>query len=303
MPRLRRSALTALTALALFSSPGSGWAQSPTSTLEKIGETGVIRIGYSAESMPFSYRTADGTVTGYSTELCLLIADRLKRQLGLPALAVEYVERTPSNRVAMLRDGQFDIECVASTNNAERRKSVAFSYSHFVTGTQYVSLKKNNLRTVDDLAGHTVAATSGTINIGKLNAINRERGLHIAVMPVESHHAAFKMVAEGRAAAFVMDGILLAAMIANSETPELFALSTGTLGPPEPYGLMVRRDDHEFKRSVNGALQELYASGQIEEIYNRWFMAPIAPNNINMRLPVSTELRKVFSDPASMVEQ
>jgi glutamate/aspartate transport system substrate-binding protein len=209
--------------MVLFSA-GAGWAAAPVSTLDRIADTGVIRIGYSAEDLPFSYKTADGKVTGYSTELCLRISDLIKEQLGLAALTVEYVERTPSNRVAMLRNGLFDIECVASTNNAERRKSVAFSYSHFVTRTNFVSLKKDNITSFDDLAGHTVAATSGTTNIGQLNAINRERGLHIAVMPVESHKAAFKLVTDGRASAFVMDGVLLAALIASADQPDNFAL-------------------------------------------------------------------------------
>ena len=263
MTRLIRSTLTAL---AIVCSAGVGWAEAPASTLKRITETGIIRIGYSAEDIPFSYKTADGKVLGYSTDLCLRVADLLKVKLGLSALKVEYVERTPRNRVAMLREGDFDIECVASTNNAERRKSVGFSYSHFVTGTQFVSRKSSQLKTIDDLAGHTVVATSGTTNIGQLNAINRERGLHIAVMPVESHKAAFKMVAEGRASAFVMDGVLLAAMIANSGEPDAFALSSDSLGYPEPYGLMVRHDDQDFKAAVNAALAEIYKSGEIDTI-------------------------------------
>ncbi len=289
---------SALTALMILASAGAGSAEAPASTLKTIADRGVIKIGYSAEDVPFSYRTPDGTVTGYSTDICVRVVDLLRQKLGLAALAIEYVERTPSNRVAMLRDGEFDIECVASTNNAERRKSVAFSYSHFVTGTQFVSLKKSNLKSIGDLAGHTIAATSGTTNIGQLNAINRARGLHIAVMPVESHAAAFKLVAEGRASAFVMDGILLAAMIAASDQPDDYTLSSDTLGHPEPYGLMIRHDDQDFKDAVNAALTEIYGSGEIEPIYNRWFTEPIPPNGINMRLPMSSELRQLFAEPS-----
>jgi glutamate/aspartate transport system substrate-binding protein len=289
---------SALTALMIFASAGNGSARPPESTLTTIAETGVIRIGYSAEDIPFSYKTPDGTVTGYSTDLCIRVVDLLKKKLGLAALAIEYVERTPSNRVAMLRDGEFDIECVASTNNAERRKSVAFSYSHFVTGTQFVSLTKSNLKSIGDLAGHTIAATSGTTNIGQLNTINRTRGLHIAVMPVESHAAAFKLVAEGRASAFVMDGILLAAMIAASDQPDNYALSSDVLGQPEPYGLMMRHDDQDFKDAINGALTEIYRSGEIEPLYSKWFTKPIPPKGVNMRLPMSSELRKLFAEPS-----
>ena len=288
----------AFAALILACSAGAGRAEAPTSTLQAIAEKGVIRIGYGAENIPFSYKTADGQVIGYSIDLCLRVVDTLKERLNLKSIAVEFVERTPSNRVAMLRDGQFDIECVSSTNNAERRKSVAFSRSHFVAATQYLSLKESNLKSIDDLAGHTVAATSGTINIGQLNTVNRERNLHIAVLPVENHRTALKLVTEGRASAFVMDGVLLAAMVANSENPDLYALSTGILGTPEPYGFMVRHDDHEFRDAVNEALLKIFSSSEIETIYNKWFTAPIPPNGINMRMPMAAELRAAFASPS-----
>jgi len=291
--------VSVLAVIAPLAYAGYAMAQAPESTLKQIAETGVIKIGYSAEDVPFSYKLPDGTVTGYSTDLCIRVADLLKEKLGLAALAIEYVERTPRNRVGMLRDGQFDIECVASTNNAERRKSVGFTFNHFVTGSQFVSLKKSNLATISDLAGHTVAATYGTTNIGQLNTINRERGLHIAVTPAETHKDAFKLVTEGRASAFVMDGILLSAMVAGSANPEDYVLSSDALGWPEPYGLMVRRDDTAFRDAVNDALSRIYGSGEIQTIYDKWFTQPIPPNGINMRLPISAELREAFANPTS----
>ncbi|CAH0343449.1 amino acid ABC transporter substrate-binding protein [Rhizobium sp. CECT 9324] len=285
------------TVLSLLMTVAAGHAEEPSPTLRKIAETGLVRIGYSAEDFPFSYRQPDGTVTGYSTELCLEVVATIRDSLKLASVKVEYVERNPRNRVSMLRNGDFDIECVASTNNAERRKSVGFSYPHFVTGTQFVSLKKSNLKTIADLAGHTVAATSGTTNIGQLNTMNRERALNIAVVPVETHKDALQLVREGRAAAFVMDGILLAAMVAKSPDPEQFSLSTEALGWPEPYGLMVRLDDTGFRNSVNSALKKIYASGKIEELYEKWFNAPVPPMGINMRLPMSAEIRAAFANP------
>lgn len=297
---MSRSILSILIAFTVLVSAGRGSADDPASTLQSIAERGVIRIGYSAEGIPFSYKTPDGKVTGYSTDICVRIADILKKKLNLATLAIEYVERTTQNRFAKLRDGEYDIECAASTNNAERRKSVAFTYSHFITGTQFVALKKSNLKTIDDLSGHTVAATSGTSNIGQLNAINRERELHIAVIPVENHKAAVKLVTEGRVSAFVMDGIILAALVANTAQPLDYTLSSDSIGSPEPYGLMIRRNDTEFRDAVNTALVEIYSSGEIETIYDKWFTKPIPPNGINMRLPMSADLRNLFLNPATL---
>lgn len=294
--------LAAIAVLSTWLLPTAAFAQANEPTLTKIAKTGTVRIGHSAENFPFSYRRPDGTVTGYSTELCLEVFEKLRQALNLAELKVEFVERTPRNRVAMLRDGDIDIECVASTNNAERRKSVGFSYPHFITGTQFVSLKKSNVRTIDDLAGHTVVATSGTTNIGQLNTINRERSLNIAVIPVETLKDAFQQVTEGRAAAYVMDGILLAAMVARSANPDDYQLSSDALGWPEPYGLMMRLEDTEFKEAINAALVEIYSSDRIEALYEKWFTSPVLPEGINMRVPMSAELRAAFDNPKDPTE-
>ena len=286
-----------LGALAALASITASNAQAPASTLDRIASTGTLRIGYSPDSAPFSYLDAEGKVVGYSIELCGHVANRLQAQLGLATLDITYVRRTTSDRVALLQNGDIDIECVASTNNAERRKSVAFSYPHFLTAVQFISLKEGGPRVVADLKGRTVATTSGTTVIGELNALNRAQKLNIAVVPTPNHQTGFEMMATGHVAAFVMDGILLSTMAANTNDPSLFALSSDTFGPPEPYGLMLRHDDAPFTEAVNAALFEIFTGGEIGGIYDRWFTQPIPPRSANLNLPLSAELRAAFATP------
>lgn len=288
---------TCLGALLMLAPVTAASGQAPISTLDRIVETGTLRIGYSADSAPFSYLDADESIIGYSIDLCGRVAERLQQQLGLAELKIAYVRRTTSDRVALLKNGDIDIECVASTNNAERRNSVAFSYPHFMTAVQFVALKAGGLRAVADLKGRTVTSTSGTTVISSLNAISRERGLSIAVMSTPDHETGFDLMATGRVSAFVMDGILLAAMAANATDPGQYILSSDALGPPEPYGLMLRRDDAAFVDAVNAALFEIYTEGEIEPIYEKWFMQPVPPHGVNLHFPMSEALAAAFATP------
>ena len=291
---IARLFLGALLALASITTSNG---QAPASTLERIAETGTIRIGYSPDSAPFSYLDGDGQVVGYSIDLCKNLAERLKAQLGLPKLEIAYVRRTPSDRVALLQNGDIDIECVASTNNAKRRESVAFSYPHFMTAIQFVALRDGGPRVLADLKGRTVASTSGTTVISELNAISRAQHLNIAVIPTPDHEAGFELMATGRVSAFVMDGILLSSIAANADNPNLYALSDDTLGPPEPYGLMLRHDDAEFVDAVNAALFEIFTGDEIVLLYDRWFTQPIPPHGANLNLPMSPALKAEFANP------
>lgn len=293
------SALALAMAIAM---PAASAAEELTGTLAKINETGVVVIGYREAEPPFSFQDENGTVIGFSVDLCHKIVDRIRDELGREDIAVEYVVATPATRFIMVKTGMIDLECAATTNNAERRLQVDYSYPHFMTATHFVSRRADNIESVDDLAGRSVASASGTVNIDQLNAVNRSQNLNIAVMPTKSNEDAFDLVVTGRASAFVMDGILLAAMVAETPDPSVYVLSTETLSPPEPYGLLLRQGDVPFKTLVNSTLETVFTSGEIETIYAKWFTSPIPPRGTNLNLPLSPELARAFSAPAEYTQ-
>ncbi|ANV25909.1 amino acid ABC transporter substrate-binding protein [Rhizobium pusense] len=300
---MQRSTLwLALGIFSLLSTYAAGQEVQPP-TLETIARTGIIRLGYADRNIPFSYLGTGPEPIGYSIELCLKVVDSIREKLDLPGLKVDFVKRTPSNRITLLNDGTIDMECVASTNTEERRKAVWFSYSHFITGTRYVALKSSGLNTVADLAGRTVVVTTGTINISQLNVLNRKLGLNIAVLQNDSTEGGFEMVTENRASAFVMDDILLRSFVAETGRPEDYAISNEYLAPPQPYGLMLRHGDTGFRDAVNEALGEIYASGEIEKIYEKWFNAPIPPNGMNLQRPLPDDLADAFRNPVDTTAQ
>lgn len=273
-----------------------------TGTLAKIEQTGIITIGYREGEPPFSYLDADGTITGFSIELCQRIVTRIRTELGRDDIVVNYLEATPATRFILVKTGAIDLECAATTNNAERRTMVEFSYPHFMTATQVMSRRADHIDSIKDLAGHTVASASGTVNIEQLNALNRDQKLNIAVIPTKSTAEAFDMVVSGRVTAFVTDGILLAAKIAELPDPSLYALSSFTLSRSEPYGLLLPRGDPAFKRLVDDTLRETFVSGDINAIYGKWFTSPIPPNGINLNLPMSADMKQAFLNPVEYLQ-
>ncbi|WP_417585915.1 amino acid ABC transporter substrate-binding protein [Nitrincola sp.] len=269
----------------------------PINTLERIKATGVLRVGY-GDTAPFSYvDELSNEVVGYSIDICQRVAQQLQVQLNLPSLDITYVPRTPSNRVMLLNSGDIDIECNASTNTPERRHSAQFALSHFFVSVRYVSLQKNNFKTLQDLSGRSVSVARGTVNVGQINQANRQQQLHLSVVPVETLQQAFKLVSEGRVAAFAMDDILLSTMIAESDHPERYALSDEAVSPMEPLGFMMRLGDDAFAEQVNTALEQIYTSPDMPLLYQRWFQQPLPGKGITLNVPMSTMLAEHFVSP------
>ncbi|BCA93195.1 MULTISPECIES: amino acid ABC transporter substrate-binding protein [Halomonadaceae] len=271
-------------------------AAAEINTLQRLSETGTLRVGY-GDTAPFSYQDDEGNVRGYSIELCQRVAEQLQQQLNLPKLDIEYVFRTPGNRVQLLNSGEIDIECNASTNNAERRRSADFSLSHFFVSVRFVALKENQFFTLQDLAGRSVSVARGTVNVGQINQANREQQLNLSVVPVETLQEAFDLVTEGRVAAFAMDDILLSTMIAESEDPSAYSLSEEAVTAEEPLGLLMRQGDQAFVEQVNQALREIYQRGDILALYERWFLQPLPGKGITLNVPISETLAQHFMNP------
>lgn len=269
----------------------------PESTLEKIRQTKTVAIAYHADTPPFSYRTEDGKVLGYSIELCNRVVEHIRDRLALDKIDIDYVPATAATRFLLVKSGKVDMECSTTTNNAERREIVSFSYPHFITATRFVSKKASNLATIKDLSGRTVVSTTGTINVEQLQSRNRADNLNISVMLAKQYGEAFSLVEKDKASAFVMDGALLAGMVASSQTPSDYVISMEAFGPPEPYGILMRKDDETFKTAVNEELRAIFTSGEINDIYRRWFLSPVPPSGLNFNLPISPELQAAFLDP------
>jgi len=293
MTRFSRVFLALLVAGAMTGATG---AQELTGTLKRIKERGSITLGHRDTSIPFSYYDDKQQVIGYAMDICYKVVDAIKAELKMPKIDVKLNPVTSATRIPLMANGTIDLECGSTTNNLERQKQVAFATTHFVTANRFVSKKASNLKTVNDLKGKTVVSTSGTTNIKQANEINVEKKLGMKIIAAKDHAESFLTVETGRAVAFFMDDILLYSLVANSKNPSEWVISSDALSV-EPYGIMMRKDDPGFKKTVNGAINSLYKSGEINKIYAKWFLRPVPPKGINLNVQMTEVFKKVVAKP------
>jgi glutamate/aspartate transport system substrate-binding protein len=275
---------------------GAANAQQLTGTLQKIKESGTITLGHREASSPFSYYDDKQQVIGYAMDICNKIVDALKTELKLKKIDIKLNPVTSATRIPLMANGTIDLECGSTTNNLERQKQVAFTITHFVTANRYVAKKKSNIKTLNDLKGKTVVSTSGTTNIKWATEENAKQNLGMNIIATKDHAEALLTVDTGRAVAFFMDDILLYSLVATSKNPGDWAIGSEAY-TVEPYGIMLRRDDPAFKKVVDGAVRSLYKSGQINAIYEKWFLKPVPPKGVNLKVPMSPEFKKVVANP------
>jgi len=285
-----------LAAAALCLAGHAAVAEELTGALEKIRSTGVITIGHPESAFPFSYYDKNEKVVGYSMDLCHVIVDAVKARLGLARLEVKLVPITPSLRVPSILSGKIDLGCDTMTNNVERQKVVAFSSTFFVAAIRFVSKAAADLHTLDDLKGRTVVSTIATTNLKQISELNDQRHLGLTILGAKDNFEALRMLESDRAAAQVMDDILLYGAVADSAAPADYVVSDQALSV-EPYGILLPPDDPAFKQVADGALAAIYRSGEINRIYAKWFLSPIPPNGVNLNVPMSAALKRAIEHP------
>ncbi|MFP1980583.1 glutamate/aspartate ABC transporter substrate-binding protein [Lonsdalea quercina] len=285
-----------LAGIACHAAYAADTSPSSTDTLQKIKARGLIVVGHRESSVPFSYLDNDQKVVGYSQEYSNAIVDAVKKQLGLPDLAVKMVPITSSTRIPLLQNGSIDFECGSTTNNAERQQQVAFSNSIFIVGGKLLVRKESGIGDFKDLAGKPVVTTAGTTNEILLNQLNDKNAMKMRIISAKDHSDAFRTLESGRAVAFYMDDPLLAGERAKAKRPDQWVI-VGTPQSHEAYGCMLRKGDPAFKQLMDSTIAQAQTQGEAEKWYQRWFTQPIPPKNINMNFEMSEDMKALFKAP------
>ncbi len=271
-------------------------------TLKKIADSNKITVSYREASVPFSYLIGSKTSVGFSAEIAEAVIDDVRKKVKKPNLEVTYMPVTSQNRIPLLVNGTYDLECGSTTNNSARGKDVAFSINTFYTGTRLLVKKSSGIKNYADLAKKTVASTTGTTNAQVIRKYSADKKLDMQLILGKDHDDSLLLVESDRALAFAMDDILLFGLKANSKSPETLDVVGDSL-QVEPYACMVRKDDPEFKKLVDGTITRLIKSGEFARLYTKWFQSPIPPKGVNLNLPMSEELKanlKALSDKPAM---
>jgi len=243
----------------------------PAGTLEKIRTTKTIALGYRDSSVPFSYAGPTKEPMGYSVDLCTRVVEDLRRDLKLPDLQVTWVQVNVETRVRALVNGTIDLECGSTTNTLSRQERVDFSLTTFITGASLLALAGSGVS--DQLGAIRIAVIPGTTTEQMVKGAMASMGVGAdaaKLVAVKDHADGLAAVVDRRADVYATDRAILMGLVTSASNPRQFALLDRYLSY-EPYALMLRRGDPEFRLAVNRSLARLYRSGQVLDIYRRWF--------------------------------
>jgi glutamate/aspartate transport system substrate-binding protein len=257
---------------ALLIAPALASAQALEGHLKKIKETKTVAIAYRSDASPFSFVDQANVPTGYSIELCRRVVGVIEQQLGIQGVQIKWVPVTLQTRLDAVAKGQADMECGSTTVTLSRMKQVNFSSFTFVDGTGLLIKADSPARSLSDLGGKRIGVIPGTTNEKALNEALKRKVINATVVPLKSRDEGLAQLEAGQVDAFASDKTLLMGLAPKAKDPKAIALLTEDLSF-EPYAITLPRGDDNFRLAVNAGLAQIYRTGAIVEIFNRWFGA------------------------------
>ena len=238
-------------------------------TLQKIASTGEFLIGYHTDSSPLSYENADGEPSGYSVDLCRRIAAGVKAHLGKEDMKTRFIPVPSEERISAVVSGKVDILCGSTTITLSRQEQVDFSLPIFVTGGSVLTLTESGIDGLSDLSGKTVGVVKGTTTVVQLDNYLEQNLVDAKVIVVSDREKGMDLLSRREIDAYASDQIVLIGQVIESDSPKRYSLAGETFSY-EPYGLVLRRNDADFRLVANKAISQIYRSGQHVQIFNKW---------------------------------
>lgn len=238
-------------------------------TIERIRESGELRLGFRTDAAPLSYLSDDNQPRGYTPLICAHVAELLARDLQLENLAANFVPVSTQDRFQKVADGEIDLHCGAATITIARRELVDFSIPVFVDGTSVI-LPVDAERDLNALAGESIGVRSGTTTQEILTNSLDAGGIEAEIVSFDSHDDGLAALETGEIHAYFGDQSILYGLFDKTDMSEKFALSENTL-TVEKQGLALQRGDADFRLAVDRALSHLYANGTILETFENEF--------------------------------
>lgn len=246
------------------------FAEQLTGKLKSIAASKTILIGYQPQSIPFSFTDTNGEAMGYSVDLCKRVAAGIQQQLKLSKMDMKFVPLTPENRLEMVATGQVDIECGNTSNTISRQKVVDFSLMTWVDGGNFIVKGETPVKSLADMSGKKVGVVAGNTTEGALQRWMQKNMVTFELVPVKSHIEGMQKLNEDAIDAYAADQTVLIGLAASVSKEMRVSIAPVTFSY-EPYGLVVQRNDADFKQAVNRVLAQLYRTGEVLKIYNTWF--------------------------------
>lgn len=250
------------------------------SGINTLQSEGKIRIGTRYNVFPFAFLDENGILRGYEVDLIQAIAVEL-------GVEIEWVQLTGENQVEELAAGAVDVLIGEQAVTRATEQFTEFTHPYYLNKQMMVVKEESSAQDFNGLAGQTVGVVQSSPS-------------DTALSEYPNAGWTVQYFFTDKDALDALDRDEIAGMAGElDDLSRAGRQGMRFLGQPlrlDPYAIAVRPYDVNLRNLLNRALQRLFASGRLEDIYKQWFSDDL---DFDVLVPV---YENVFDDPRTFYE-
>lgn len=238
--------------------------------IQRIRDKQTLTIAYNANQAPFSLTGDDGQPTGYTVDLCKIIASQLVTQLDMKLMDVRWIKTNTRSRFEAIESGEADLECSATSNTLDRQRQFGFSLTTFIQGATFAVRNDADLGKLEELSDKKVAVVRNSTTSKLLKQAVASGQMQAVLVESKSFEDAANKLAAKDVDAIAGDRLVMFDQLIRSKLGTRFRMLPQDFAP-EYYAVMMPRNDPDFRWAVNATLSRTYRTPVIGELFQRWF--------------------------------
>lgn len=230
--------------------------------LDRVVETGVLRVAMSVDQPPFNMRNRAKTIIGFDVDLAKALANAMQVKL-------EIIERPFAGLLPAVTGGEADIAISGITITPERTRSVSFVGPYTLSGKSMLTTAR-----IKKVATSGADFNDPEIRIVALRDSTSESFVRRQLPKADLHtipnyNEGIQMLLTGQVDAMVADIPIL--QLSMLRYPDASLAMIEPQLSVEPLGLAIAQGDAQFENLLRNYLHAFEQSGLLPRLRDRWF--------------------------------
>ncbi|MEF8833970.1 MAG: transporter substrate-binding domain-containing protein [Halofilum sp. (in: g-proteobacteria)] len=224
-----------------------------------------LRIGISAEPYPpFTYKSSDGSWTGFEVELSEAICARIEHDCKITPTSW-------SGIIPALNSNKIDLIMTSMSITEKRDKVIDFTDPYYYTLGAYVAEKGMSVNPPDDLAGKILGVQAATTHASY--ARQELQDIASSISTYNKQEQVNRDLMAGRVDVMLADQIAMAEFVERDEASnyEIKGMTPKHPAFGDGIGIGVRDGDTELRKTLNTAIGEVLNDGTCTQLSQKYF--------------------------------
>jgi polar amino acid transport system substrate-binding protein len=248
---------------------GSSDALPSESTVARVLRDGKVRVGLLYNNPPFGELNIRGEVSGFDADLARSMAEAW-------GVTFEPVQVTRQTAIEFVKNGTVDMLVASQIHRRELDNQVEFSQTYYAGSQSILVRQDDGAASPADMANRKIGVVIGTASEIAVTQWQARTGIAITVQTYLTLDRGFAALLNSEIDGLVDTQVQLTRI---QPSPGLAKILPEGISP-EPFAVVLRRQDVNWRNLINRTLQHLTQNGRMQEIQGANFPGTKYPVNL-----------------------